>query len=76
MDTCLKREGARKMEDRESRTLRAAAVCSAVACLLQIVGLVRYVARLPDDWVGIGLYATTIIALAIGAAGFYIRARQ
>ena len=52
------------------------AVASAVACLLQLVGLVRYVRRLPDDWVGIGLYAVTALAFAAGALGFYVRWRR
>ena len=50
-----------------------AAICSLIACLLQIIGLVRYLNRLPEDRVGIGLYIVTIVAFAIGAVGFYIR---
>jgi hypothetical protein len=59
----------------QQKSLRIAAVISAVACLFQIIGLVRYVGRLPDDWIGIGLYAVTIVAFAVGAIGFYVRAK-
>ena len=61
------------MKPTESKNMLIGAVANAVACLLQIVGLVRYVGRLPDDRVGIGLYAATAIAFALGAFGFYAR---
>jgi hypothetical protein len=48
-----------------------AALCSAFAFLLQSIGTVRYVWRLPDDWVGIGLYLTTAVLFAVIAVGFY-----
>jgi hypothetical protein len=57
----------------KSRNTLIAAVCSTVACLLQVIGLIRYLSRLPDDWVGIGLYTATIVAFALGAIGFYGR---
>jgi hypothetical protein len=57
----------------QSKNMLIGAVASALACLLQIVGLVRYVGRLPDDRVGIGLYVATAIAFALGAFGFYAR---
>ncbi len=50
-----------------------AAVSSAIACVLEIIGLVRYLGRLPDDWIGIALYLVAIVAFALGAIGFYIR---
>ena len=52
------------------------AAAAALACILQVVGLVLYLNRLPDDWVGIGLYITTIVAFALVAAGFYIQWRR
>ena len=61
------------MKPTESKSMLIGAVANAVACLLQIVGLVRYVGRLPDDRVGIGLYVVTAIAFALGAFGFYTR---
>jgi hypothetical protein len=48
-----------------------AALCSGFAFLLQGIGTVRYVSRLPDDWVGIGLYLTTAVLFAVIAVGFY-----
>jgi hypothetical protein len=47
-----------------------------VACVLQIVGLVRYLGRLPNDWVGIGLYAVAIVAFALGAIGSYVQSTR
>ena len=44
-----------------------AMVASATACALQIVGLVRYVNRLPDDVVGLSLYAASK-----KASGFFV----
>jgi hypothetical protein len=61
------------MKPTESKNMLIGAVANAVACLLQIVGLVRYVGRLPGDRVGIGLYVATAIAFALGAFGFYAR---
>ena len=61
------------MKPTESKNMLIGAVANAVACLLQIVGLVRYAGRLPDDRVGIGLYVATAIAFALGAFGFYAR---
>lgn len=61
------------MKPTESKNFVIGAVANAVLCLLQIVGLVRYVGRLPGDRVGIGLYAATAIAFALSAFGFYAR---
>jgi hypothetical protein len=61
------------MKPTQSKNMLIGAVANVVACLLQIVGLVRYVGRLPDDRVGIGLYVVTAIAFALGAFGFYAR---
>jgi hypothetical protein len=61
------------MKPTESKNMLMGAVANAVACILQIVGLVRYVGRLPGDRVGIGLYVVTAIAFALGAFGFYAR---
>lgn len=35
-----------------------------IAGVLQLIGLLRYVDRLPDDWIGIALYVITILAFA------------
>jgi hypothetical protein len=52
------------------------AACLAVASILQVVGLARYVDRMPDDWVGIGLYIATIIGFLFAGAGFSIQWRK
>jgi len=52
-----------------------AASGSAVCTILFSVALVRYIGRLPDDWVGIGLYSAAVIAFGISVFGFYIRWR-
>ena len=64
------------MKSRTSTAFLVASVCLAIACVLQAVGLARYVSRLPDDHVGIGLYIVALVAFAIGALGFYLRWRS
>jgi hypothetical protein len=61
------------MKATDRRGLLLGAGFSAVACLLQIVGLVRYLGRLPGDAVGIALYVVTIVAFGVGAVGFYLQ---
>ena len=64
------------MKPTKPKGLLIAAVCSAIACILQIILLFRYLGRLTDDWVGIGLCSAAIAAFAIGAIGFYIQWRK
>ena len=59
-----------------------AAVAAAASCVLQIIGLSRYLGRLPEDPVGIGLYIADNSARAnkkwyddVVAAGSYIGPR-
>ncbi|MFC1951478.1 hypothetical protein ACFLYI_00350 [Chloroflexota bacterium] len=47
-----------------------------IAFCLQVIGLVRYIQRLPDDWIGISLYSITTIAFAAAAVGFFVSKRQ
>jgi len=58
------------------RTLRIIGLCAALACLLQIYALCRYVKRLSDDWIGIGLYIITIYAFAAISVGFFFQSRK
>ncbi|MFC1957532.1 hypothetical protein ACFLX0_01785 [Chloroflexota bacterium] len=51
-------------------------VAAAVACILQVIGLVRYIGRLPEDCIGIGLFSFTAIAFAIVSIGFLIQWRK
>jgi hypothetical protein len=55
------------------RWLAAGAV---LACILQVIGLLRYASRLPDDWAGITLYIVTIVSFALLALGFILQTRQ
>jgi hypothetical protein len=49
---------------------------AALAAVLQTAGLIRYINRLPNDWVGISLYIVTILAFAGISAGAFIQARK
>lgn len=49
------------------------AVALTCACIFQVIGLIRYVDRLPGDRLGIVLSVITIVALALAAFGFLIR---
>jgi hypothetical protein len=69
-------KGIQVMKTTKLRNMLIGGIGSAVACILQIIGLVRYVGRLPDDWVGIGLYIATIVAFAVAAFGFYAQAQK
>ena len=53
-----------------------ATVFAATAFILEAVGAARYVSRLPDDWVGVGLYTTASLLFAIATFGFYIKWMQ
>jgi len=48
-------------------------VVAAVACILQVIGLIRYISRLPQDYIGIGLFSFTAVAFAIISIGFFIQ---
>jgi hypothetical protein len=48
------------------RRILAAIIILATAGF-QVVGLARYTHRLPDDWVGLSLYAATIVGLLVVA---------
>ncbi|HER42897.1 MAG TPA: hypothetical protein ENO08_00360 [Candidatus Eisenbacteria bacterium] len=47
------------------------AVCLTVASVLQLIGTVRYIGRLPNDKVGVTLYIVTAILFAALAAVHY-----
>jgi len=49
---------------------------AAIAAVLQTAGLIRYINRLPNDWVGISLYVVTILAFVGISAGAFIQARK
>ncbi len=45
-------------------------LAAAVACIFQVIGLIRYIGRLPEDYVGIGLFSFTAVTFAIVPIGF------
>ena len=64
------------MKSIKPRNLKMIAWCATLACLLQVYALCRYVNRLPDDWIGIGLYIITIYAFAAVSVGFFIQNKK
>ena len=64
------------MSTKEARRFRLFGWSAAIAATLQTVGLIRYVSRLPDDWVGITIYTITLIAFIAVSIGSFIQARQ
>ncbi len=61
------------MKRNKSTGFLFAALCLAIACILQAIALARYVGRLPDDWVAIGLYSAALVGFVVAAIGFFIR---
>jgi len=64
---------------RRSTSFLIVMVAILIAVVLQAVALGRHIDRLPDDWVGIGLYSAALVGFALAAVGFAIqwrRARQ
>ena len=51
-------------------------VAGAVACVLQVIGFIRYIGRLPEDYVGIGLFSFTAVAFAVVSIGYFIQWRK
>ena len=54
----------RQMRLKRSTAFLGAAICASAGFVVQAVGLARYVGRLPDDWVAVGLYSATLVAEA------------
>ena len=61
------------MEKSKSKGWLIGAVILTVALVFQVIFLIRYVGRLPDDRLGIILSVVTIVAFALAAFGFFIR---
>jgi len=62
------------MSAKETRRFRLIGWSAVLAAILQTVGLIRYINRLPDDWVGITLYTITLIAFIGVSIGSFIQA--
>jgi hypothetical protein len=60
---------------RSTAWLIGAALLS-ISCVLQIIALVRYADRSPDDTVALGLFIAAAIGFAIAAIGFSIQWRK
>jgi len=64
------------MSEREPRQFRLFGWAAAIAAVLQAISLIRYIGRMPEDWLGIAFNVITMIAFIIGSAGAFLRARQ
>jgi len=64
------------MTTKDSRRFRLMGWLAIIAATLQTVGLIRYIQRLPDDWIGITLYTITLIAFVAVSIGSFIQASQ
>lgn len=64
------------MVTKNSRIFRLVGWSAVIAATLQTVGLIRYIQRLPQDWIGITLYIITLIAFIAVSIGSFIQASQ
>lgn len=64
------------MSSKDSRRFRLVGWSAVMAATLQTVGLIRYIIRLPDDWIGITLYIVTLIAFIVVSVGSFIQAHK
>ena len=60
----------------DSRRFRLMGWSGAIAAILQTVGLIRYIDRMPEDWIGITLYTITLIVFIAVSIGSFIQARE
>ena len=58
------------------RGMMAGAVFALVVAIFEVVSLMRYIARLPDDSLGIWMHSITIILWVIIALVFLILSRR
>ncbi len=58
-----------QMAEARSKRNLVLAVAAAIAAILQTIGLIRYIQRLPIDWVGICLFAIPLLAFLTIAVG-------
>ena len=64
------------MNPKEGQNLRLFGWLAALAAALQAVGLIRYLQRLPEDWIGIALYTITMVAFILVSIGSFLQARR
>ena len=56
--------------------MAAAAVFALVVAILQVLFLMRYIARLPDDTLGVWMHSITVILWVIVALVFLVLSRR
>ena len=61
---------------KDSRRFHLMGWSGAIAAILQTVGLIRYIDRMPEDWIGITLYTITLIVFIAVSIGSFIQARE
>ena len=64
------------MTKKETKRLQLFGWLAAVAAICQTIGLIRYINRLPDDWIGIALYTITLVAFVLVSVGSFIQVNQ
>jgi hypothetical protein len=47
-----------------------------LVALLQTIGLIRYISRLPEYWIGITIYAITLLAFIVSSIGALLQTRK
>jgi len=52
------------------------AICFSIGFIFQLYGTIRYIGRLPEDYIGIVIYSATTVFFAIAAIGFFINYRK
>ena len=59
----------------KSKSWLIGTVCFAIGFIFQLYGTIRYIGRLPDDYIGIAIYSATTVFFAIAAIGFFANYR-
>ena len=72
----MARERILTMKPKETKRFRLFGWLAAIAAIFQMIGLIRYINRLPDDWIGITLYAITLVAFVLVSIGSFVQTRQ
>jgi hypothetical protein len=63
------------MKPKADKYQRSFGWLAAIAAAFQAIGLIRYVRRLPGDWIGIALYAITLVAFILVIIGSFLQVR-
>lgn len=60
----------------KSKSWLIGAICFTIGFIFQLYGTIRYVGRLPDDYIGIVIYSANTVFFGIAAIGFFINYRR